>query len=133
MNSFSQSGSFNVSEDVLRSALTLFEGFCLDDEGTKVEINSTYQQTGMVIDPHSAIGLAGARHAKTSGLISQDTAVISLACAHPAKFPDAVKSACGIYPDLPKHLSDLMRRDDAMLTVENNMDAVQTLLRAERR
>ena len=93
MKSFAQSGSFYVAEDVLRSALISFKGFCLDDKGTKAEISSTYKQTGMIIDPHSAVGLAGARYARASGLVSQDTPVISLACAHPAKFPDAVHSA----------------------------------------
>ena len=60
-------------------------------------------------------------------------AVWLVACAHPAKFPDAVQSACGIYPGLPEHLANLMQRDDAMLTAENDMEAVQALLRAERR
>ena len=133
MKRFAKSGSFDVAENVLRSALSLFSGFCLNDDGTRAEIRSTYQQTGMVIDPHSAVGLAGARQARTSGLVSQGTPIISLACAHPAKFPDAVKSACGIYPDLPDHLANLMQRDDAMLTAENDMEAVQALLRAERR
>ena len=133
MKRFAKSGSFDVADSVLRSALSLFSGFCLNDDGTRSEIRSTYQQTGMVIDPHSAVGLAGARQARASGLVSQDTPIISLACAHPAKFPDAVKSACGIYPDLPEHLANLMQRDDAMLTAENDMEAVQALLRSERR
>ena len=133
MKRFAKSGSFDVADSVLRSALSLFSGFCLNDDGTRSEIRSTYQQTGMVIDPHSAVGLAGARQARASGLVSQDTPIISLACAHPAKFPDAVKSACGIYPDLPEHLANLMQRDDAMLTAENDMEAVQALLRTERR
>ena len=133
MKRFAKSGSFDVADNVLRSALSLFSGFCLNDDGTRAEIRSTYKQTGMVIDPHSAVGLAGARQARASGLVSQGTPIISLACAHPAKFPDAVKSACGIYPDLPKHLANLMQRDDAMLTAENDMEAVQALLRAERR
>ena len=133
MKRFARSGSFDVAENVLRSALSLFSGFCVDDDGTKAEIRSTYQQTGMVIDPHSAVGLAGARHARASGLVSRDTPIISLACAHPAKFPDAVQSSCGIYPELPEHLADLMQRDDVMLTAENDMEAVQALMRAERR
>ncbi|MGB1527944.1 MAG: threonine synthase [Candidatus Puniceispirillaceae bacterium] len=133
MKRFAKSGSFDVADNVLRSALSLFSGFCLNDDGTRAEIRSTYQQTGMVIDPHSAVGLAGARQARASGLVSQDTPIISLACAHPAKFPDAVQSACGIYPELPEHLANLMQRDDAMLTAENDMEAVQALLRAERR
>ena len=133
MKRFAKSGSFDVAENVLRSALSLFSGFCLDDDGTKAEIRSTYQQIGMVIDPHSAVGLAGARQARSTGLVSEDTPIISLACAHPAKFPDAVQLSCGIYPELPEHLANLMQRDDEMLTAENDMEAVQALMRAERR
>ncbi|MBL54931.1 MAG: threonine synthase [SAR116 cluster bacterium] len=133
MQQFAQTGSFAVAEDVLRDALSMFSGFCLDDEGTKEEIKTTYEDTGMIIDPHSAVGLAAARKARKSGLVSQDTPVISLACAHPAKFPDAVRSACGVHPALPDHLSDLMDRDEVMLKADNDMAAVQALLRAERR
>ena len=133
MQQFAQTGSFAVAEDVLRDALSIFSGFCLDDEGTKEEIKTTYEETGMIIDPHSAVGLAAARKARKSGLVSQDTPVISLACAHPAKFPDAVRSACGVHPALPDHLSDLMDRDEVMLKADNDMAAVQVLLRAERR
>ena len=35
MQQFAQAGSFAVAEDVLRDALSIFSGFCLDDEGTK--------------------------------------------------------------------------------------------------
>ena len=133
MKRFAKSGSFDVADNVLRSALSLFSGFCLNDDGTRAEIRSTYQLTGMVFDPHSAVGLAGARQARASGLVSRATPIISLACAHPAKFPDAVQSSCGIYPELPEHLANLMQRDDVMLTAENDMEAVQALMRAERR
>ena len=133
MQQFAQTGSFAVAESVLQNALSVFSGFCLDDEGTRAEIKTTYDQTGMIIDPHSAVGLAGARNARLSGLVGPDTQIISLACAHPAKFPEAVQSACGVHPALPDHLSDLMQRDEVMLQAENNIAAVQALLRAERR
>ena len=133
MKQFAQTGSFDVAEDVLRQALSTFTGFCLDDDGTRAEIKTTYAETGMIMDPHSAVGLAGARDARAKGLVGPDTPIISLACAHPAKFPDAVNSACGVHPALPGHLSDLMDREEVMLKAENDMAAVQALLRAERR
>ena len=133
MQQFAQTGNFAVAEDVLQTALSTFSGFCLDDEGTKTEIKTTYEETGMIVDPHSAVGLAAARNARSSGLVSADTPIISLACAHPAKFPDAVYSACGVYPGLPDHLSDLMEREEVMLKADNDMAAVQALLRTERR
>jgi len=133
MQQFAQTGSFEVAEDVLQAALSTFTGFCLDDEGTRAEIKTTFEETGMIIDPHSAVGLAGARDARARGLVSADTPIISLACAHPAKFPEAVHSACGVHPALPAHLADLMDREEVMLSSENEMASVQALLRAERR
>ncbi|MEC7246542.1 MAG: threonine synthase, partial [Pseudomonadota bacterium] len=81
-----------------------------------------------LIDPHSAVGLAAARHARSSQLIDADTPIISLACAHPAKFPDAVFKASGQHPALPDSLSDLMEREEQMLTAKNDMAAIQQLL-----
>lgn len=133
MQQFAQTGSFEVAEDVLQAALSTFTGFCLDDEGTRAEIKATFEETGMIIDPHGAVGLAGARDARARGLVSADTPIISLACAHPAKFPEAVHSACGVHPALPAHLADLMDREEVMLSSENEMASVQALLRAERR
>ena len=79
-----------------RQALRLFEGYRLDDEQTLAEIARLYQATGELVDPHSAIGIAGAR----VGNLSQDPAVplVALATAHPAKFPDAVERATGRRP-----------------------------------
>ena len=52
----------------------------------------------MIIDPHSAVGVAAARRA-----LAHDpaTPVIALGTAHPAKFPDAVERATGVRPALP--------------------------------
>ena len=63
----------------------------------------------MVLDPHSAVGVAAARDALKNGLVDAETPVVALACAHPAKFPDAVARAT-VRPELPQHLADLMSR-----------------------
>ena len=80
----------------------------------------------MIIDPHSAVGLAAARKALKSGLVSQDTPVISLACAHPAKFPDAVRSAAACIRTARPSV-DLMDRDEVMLKADNDLAAVQAI------
>ena len=51
----------------------------------------------------TAVGVAAARAARRD----PDVPMICLATAHPAKFPDAVKAACGVDPGLPDWLSDL--------------------------
>jgi threonine synthase len=51
--------------------------------------------------------------------------MVALACAHPAKFPDAVEAATGIRPGLPPHLSDLLTRRERTAVLPNDLAAVQ--------
>ncbi len=133
MTQFSQTGVFSVSAEVLKEAGSVFSGFCLDDEGTTAEIRRSFDKEQYLIDPHSAVGLAGARAARQQALVDADTPIISLACAHPAKFPDAVQHSTGKRPELPPTLSDLMRREERMLNIGNDKMALQALIKQRRR
>jgi threonine synthase len=84
----------------------------------------------MVIDPHSAVGLSAARAARATRLVADDIPIISLACAHPAKFPDAVKSVTGAHPALPNHMADLMEREERLSVIENDISDVQAFVKA---
>jgi len=130
MQGFSETGRFDVSADVLSRARETFSAFRLDDEGTRAEIARTARETGMVIDPHSAVGLAAARSARAARIVADDVPIISLACAHPAKFPDAVESATGTHPELPDHMADLMEREERFSVIENNLSDVQAFVTA---
>ncbi|MGB1181158.1 MAG: threonine synthase, partial [Candidatus Puniceispirillaceae bacterium] len=110
-----------------------FSGFCLDDEGTLEQIRICHERYGKIIDPHSAVGLAGAIHMRDSQMIPADMPVISLACAHPAKFPDAVEQAIGSRPALPAHLSDLMEREERIYHAENSLADIQQMVTTNRR
>ena len=63
-------------------------------------MNRLFRDTGIIIDPHTAVGLAAAQReqARTSG------PMVVLGTAHPAKFPDAVKRAIGREPEVPAAL-----------------------------
>jgi threonine synthase len=56
-----------------------------------------------------------------------------LACAHPAKFPDAVERATGIRPPLPPELGDLLERRERVTVLPNDVGAVTRYLRAHAR
>jgi threonine synthase len=51
--------------------------------------------------------------------------MVTLACAHPAKFPDAVERATGRRPDLPPRLADLHDREERLAVLPNDLAAVQ--------
>ena len=78
-----------------------------------------------LLDPHTAIGLAAARECSNN----KSTPMITLATAHPAKFPDAVKAAG--YPQdpaLPPHMADLFEREEQYTVLDNDSQVVQQFI-----
>jgi threonine synthase len=91
----------------------------------------TWRNCGMLIDPHSAAGLAAATDAAAeSDGEGRQTTTICLATAHPAKFPDAVEQATGVRPPLPAALADLLRRPEQVTQLPNDLAAVKAYVRA---
>ncbi len=98
----------------------VFRGARFDDAATLGVIGSVYAEAGMLLDPHSAVGLAAGRAHHRPG-----TPMVALATAHPAKFPDAVEQATGVRPSLPSHLADLLDRPERTSTLPNDLAAVE--------
>jgi threonine synthase len=98
-----------------------------DDAATLAEMERVYADTGLLIDPHTATATAAAR---TLGPRHPEAPVITLATAHPAKFPDAVERATGRRPELPEFLADLFERDERTQMVPNDLAAVQKFVRS---
>ncbi len=57
------------------------------------------------------------------------TPMITLATAHPAKFPDAVEAAMGARPGLPPHMVDMMDKEERVTRVTNDLGALETLIK----
>ena len=132
MARFAETGQFDLPEDAMTAALLQFAAYRLDDDGTLAEIKASAAE-GMVLDPHSAVGVSAARRAVADGTVETGVPVIALACAHPAKFEGAVTEATGMSPALPPHLADLMNRPEKMLNVAASADAVRELVLGQRR
>ena len=75
----------------------------------------------MLLDPHSAVAVGVVERMRDQ---LGDT-VVSMATAHPAKFPDAVRRATGVHPPLPPHLADLFERDERITHLANDLGAVE--------
>ena len=118
-------GSMQLSESALTNARQLFASFRCDDKGMVDLIRETHQDIDYLLDPHTAIGLAAARACRTDC----DTPMVTLATAHPAKFPDAVKAAgYPKDPELPEHLADLFEREESFTILDNDPLAVQAFI-----
>ena len=120
MQQVRQTGTATVPAERFASLGDVWTSRRTDDPATLEVIGKTYRDTGRLIDPHTAVGLAAAQELRTEG---EPTVV--LATAHPAKFPDAVKQATGIAPDLPDSMADLHERAERCTVLDNDLAAVR--------
>lgn len=126
MAQLAQNGSFSIEPDVLESIRSNFSAYAVDEENVAREMNTVWNETGYVLDPHSAVGVRAARELLRA---RPEIPVIALSTAHPAKFPDAVQNATGLRPTLPLHLADLMERKEKLTHIANDISAVEALIR----
>jgi threonine synthase len=129
MDGLHQSGRYTVEPAPREAIASQFTGSRLCDEQTKAFIRSTYETTGQLIDPHTAVGV----HAAQNSDLDQAIPKVILSTAHPAKFPDAVESAIGIRPELPPAMAGLYDLQERYDELPNNLKQVQDYVRAHSR
>jgi threonine synthase len=125
---FRAGGTLPQDDQAWHAATKLFAGHAVDDAGTLYEIGDIYRRTGMLVDPHTAIGIAAAREHATS-----DTPMIALATAHPAKFAEAVERATGVRPPMPEALEAVMEKRERVTVLPNDIAAVSRFIRERAR
>src|SRR6476620_11167 len=121
MGSLAQSRRFVVSAQALKELRTLFSANRADEQECAAEIRAWIKEANYFVDPHTAIALAVAEKE------TRDTSVpmVVLSTAHPAKFPAAVKAACGVEPPLPDWLADLAKRKERVTVLPADQVAVE--------
>ena len=120
-----KAGHMQLSDSALAEARKLFSSYRCDNEGMLEMISSVYSESDYLMDPHTAIGLDAARHCRANS----ETPMVTLATAHPAKFPDAVREAgYPTDPELPTHMADLFEREEAYTVLDNDQTAVQQFI-----
>ena len=128
LTDFRSAGELIVAPNIYSKWITgVFAGYRCDDEQTLATMKDVYQKSAMLIDPHTAVGLSAARQSVGVNY-PKGQSIITLATAHPAKFPDAVRRATGQTPQLPEHLADLMSRPERIVSLPNNLKAVQAFV-----
>ncbi|WP_430240892.1 threonine synthase [Neorhizobium sp. DAR64861/K0K2] len=123
MASLKQSGAFEIKPEALKAIKREFRAGRATQEQVAETIRETLEATGYLLDPHTATGVFVAQKNARPG-----SPMVTLATAHPAKFPAAVKSACGIDPALPSWLADLMQREERFDTLDAELKAVETFI-----
>jgi len=118
--SFRSTGRASLTPEQHQRLRAEFAGDRIDDSRTLGIMAEVHSRHGMLVDPHTAVGIGVAEMMRRPG-----ETVVTLSTAHPAKFPDAVAEATGVVPDLPAHLSDLCERPERYETLPNDLATVQ--------
>jgi threonine synthase len=121
-------GGFALSQGALGRLREEFDSACASEDETRAAIAAVLAETGMVICPHTAVGVHAARARRGDPA----TPMVVLATAHAAKFPDAVEAACGIRPALPPRLADLLDRPERIVRVPDDLAAIEATVGGER-
>ena len=120
MQHFRASGHVDFA-NVVATQLSRWAGQSLTDDETLATIRQVHETNGMLLDPHTAVGVGAAQREIASG--NGGTHIV-MATAHPAKFPDAVENATGIRPPLPENLADLFERAEKYEVLPNDFATV---------
>lgn len=114
-------GGFDVSQGAMQALQDHYRSGRVSEDETSATITDMLARTDELLCPHSAVGVKVAEAARDKG-----TPMITLATAHPAKFPDAVEAATGIRPPLPPRMGDLFERGERVTRVANDLEALKT-------
>lgn len=118
-----KSGEFKISQGAMDRLRDTFASGRASEDETSATISAMQARTGEVLCPHTAVAV------KVAEEHLSDVPMVSLATAHPAKFPAAVEAACGIHPALPVHMADLFERDERFTVVANDLDGLKSLIK----
>ena len=125
-----------VPDEILQDGRRIFESDRVSDQQTLENMEYCYKQFRYILDPHSAVGVTGARRSisRTSSHIPH----ISMSTAHPANFSQAVKLALKDEYNfnfekstLPPELDRLAQMEKRFITVENSFKTVREIIKRQ--
>ncbi|CAI3923474.1 threonine synthase [Commensalibacter papalotli (ex Botero et al. 2024)] len=125
MQDFRKNNKMDIPASIWNKASENFKGMALSDQETKEVIQQYYKKSAYLADPHTAIGIATAQKYR-----NPEIPMVTVATAHPAKFPDAIKQATGITPALPLALADLYERKERYEVLPADLKKIEDSVRA---
>jgi threonine synthase len=121
---FADTGALDVPPKAFASMRELYRGASASEADTARAMLATRNETGRLVDPHTAVALAALRG------VAIDGPVVVMSTAHAAKFPEAVAKACGVTPDLPSGFADLAGRPERFDRLPADAEIIKAYVRA---
>jgi threonine synthase len=122
---FARTGGIDLPSQAFGRLSGLFAGVAVDEDETAQTIRDTLADTGEVIDPHTAVGVAAAHRSR-----SASSPLVVLSTAHPAKFPEAVEAAISRQPGLHPRARGLFELEERIDHLPADAEAVKAYVRA---
>jgi threonine synthase len=119
---FARDGALDIPTQAQGAMRALFSGASVSEADTAATIRTVLNETGEIIDPHTAVAVCAARRVGTP--------MIALSTAHPAKFPEAVEAACGRAPAIPQRSAALAGKPERFDRLPADQTAVMAYIRA---
>jgi threonine synthase len=126
MRAFAEGGVIDIPPRARAMIAALFVGVAVSEDDARRTILAAFNQTGVLIDPHTAVGVAAARRVRSN---RATTPMIVLSTAHPAKFPETVKAAAGTAPEPPRVARGLAAKPERIDRLPADAAAVQAYIR----
>ena len=126
MQKLDNAGNFSLSPEVLSKLREHFSSGTSSEEDTFKTMKQALKDFGELICPHTAVGMAVANEVRKKN--GQNTPMITLATAHPAKFSESVTACTGIRPALPARYHDLFSKGEVVTPVKKNLNEIKTII-----
>ncbi|MDF2900121.1 MAG: thrC [Phenylobacterium sp.] len=123
---FSETGGMDIPPQALAAMRETFTGVSISEGETARTIVATLRETGELVDPHTAVGVAGMQRAR--GVTTAPIVVLST--AHAAKFPDTVEAATGESPVMPRSAAHLAGKDERFDRLPADADTIKAYVMA---
>ena len=100
----------------------------VSDEETRATIARTWTEHKVMLEPHGAVGWTGLERYFAAGHAPADAVAVSMETAHPAKFPDEIRSLTGIDPEVPPSLARIEQLVEEYPTIDVDYETFRTML-----
>ena len=119
MKSFLDTGQYVLSSEVVKNLQSLYSSYSVSNEQILETIKDFNNKHNYLADPHTATGLYVLDREQPNNPL------VSLACAHPAKFSEAIETATGLKPDFPEKLKNVFDKEEKFTILKNDVEDIK--------
>ncbi|MFN3744657.1 MAG: threonine synthase [Hyphomicrobiaceae bacterium] len=129
MHDLAERGGFALTQGEHGQLRESFDAERTDEAATLATIRALEAATGYLADPHTAVAVSAAGRVRRR----PDVPMVTLATAHPAKFPDAIRRAIGRAPAEPEAVARQRTLPERVTVLPNDAAAVARFVSANAR